>query len=83
MNGTLISSFPTYLEQLGSNEHTPGARMHLNSIQGLPQHHRRPSDGIISPQKNLKKKEGDPQREDKVLLGPIGLFLIWSQLTQI
>lgn len=80
INGTLISSFPTYLEQLGGNEHTPGAKMHLNSIQGLPQYHRRLSDGIISlekkKKKNLNKKEGSPQREDKALLGPIGPFLI-------
>lgn len=54
----------------------PGARMHLNSIQGLPQYRRRPSDGIISLQKNLNKKEDNPQREDKVLLGPTGPFLI-------
>lgn len=51
--------------------------MHLNSIQGLPQYHRRLSDGIISlEKKNLNKKEGSPQREDKALLGPIGPFLI-------
>lgn len=76
INGTLISSFPTYLEQLGGNEHTPGARMLLNSIQGLPQYHRRLSDGISSLKKNLNKKEGSPQREDKVLLSPTGPFLI-------
>lgn len=33
--------------------------------------------------KNLNKKAGNPQSEDKVLLGPIGPFLILSQLTNI